>query len=126
MYGQVCGKVIRRKTQSGESWNFQIVKNRRNPCSGYAENIIIWNFGTVKNTDVATKAKAFWKYVDSVVKQLADSGKIYRNCRSEIEGKFEKYIPRPVATAAVSVPAAKPTIDSNVADRLRARLKDFV
>src|SRR5687767_7379160 len=106
MYGQVNGKVVVRETKTGESYNFQIVKNRRNPMSGRSENIMVWNFGTVKNTEIGNRAKGFWKQVDSVVEQLVDSGRIDGNCRSEIQYKFEKFIPRPVAAVPSPVPVA--------------------
>jgi len=128
MYGQVNGKVIVRETKTGNSYNFQIVKNRRNPMSGRSENIIVWNFGTVKNTEIAAKANGFWKQVDSVIEQLVDSGKIDGNCRSEIRYRYEKFIPRPIAAvpSAAPVVAARRQINLGVAERVNNKFKGLI
>jgi len=126
MYGRVAGRVVRRKNKSGYSYNFQICKNQRNYHSGQSEHLIVANLGTIKDSEFAFRAKAFWDKVDTTLAILIDSGKIYKNSAFDVCRKFEQYIPRPVATVAAPVPAvAKPepksASNADVAARVRER-----
>ena len=120
-YGRVCGKVIRRKNKNGYSYNFIIAKNQRNPMSGKPEYQVVWNFGTIKDSEFNQNALSFWKEVAMVVANLINEQKIYSNCGSEIKAKFQKYIPIPIEASSASVPIVKPKANSDAAERLRER-----
>ncbi len=127
-YGKVAGRVVRRANKDSVSFAFSIVKNRRNYHTGQSEHVQVARIATIKDSDFDRKAKSFWDTVDTTLNILIDSGEI-DNCRSEICGKFESYIPRPTIPVAAPVPAAKPVSNSDVSVRLRRRfphlLKDL-
>jgi hypothetical protein len=123
-YGKVNGRVVKRATKTGFSYTFSIVKNQRNWHTGRSEHIQVALIATIKDTDFDRQARSFWNNVDTTLQILIDTGEI-DNRRSEICGKFEKYIPRPTITIneqaakSLSKPASKP----DVAARLRERFK---
>lgn len=126
MYGRVAGRVVRRKNKTGFSYTFSTNKNQRNWHTGQSEHLLVAHIGTIKDSELDRQAKSFWNKVDTTLKILIDSGKIYINSADDVCRKFERYIPRPVAVAApvpVAKPETKPASNPDVATRLRERFK---
>jgi len=128
MYGKVCGKIIRRKNKTGNSYNFLIVKNRRNPMNGKAEYQVVWNFGTIRSEQLSDNQTQleFWKEVALVLTNLIKEGKIYQNCGSEIKTKFEKYVKLPVVKNVAPIAIAKQVTNPSIEERLRERFKGLL
>jgi hypothetical protein len=123
MYGITNGKIIRRKGKGYYSFNFLIVKNRRNPETGKAGYQVVFNFGTIRDYEFVDRAKAFWQEVESVLTALVRDNKIYSNDADKIRGQFGKYIARPIISPAVPLPiyspvqSAKPKVTEQVHNR---------
>lgn len=122
-YGITNGKVVRRKGKGYTALNPMLVKNQRNPMTGRSGFKIIWNFGTVRSTEIFAKANAFWKEVDLVFGELVSSGKIYAACAERAMREFEKHIPKPIAAPA---PIAKPRANPIAAERIQDRFKNLL
>lgn len=134
-YGITNGKVVRRKGKGYIAFNPMLIKNKRD---GYGRSgfKIIWNFGTVRSTEISAKANAFWKEVELVFSELISSGKIYAACAERAKNEFEKYIPKPSASVPVkpianplpvanALPIAK-TNRGSAEQRVRERFKDLL
>lgn len=113
-YGITAAKVVRRKGKGYTAINLMLVKNRRD---GYGRSgfDVIWNFGTIRSTNIEDKANAFWKEVELVFSTLVAQGKIYAACAERAMPEFEKHIPKPIASVpskplpiANPLPIAKP------------------
>jgi hypothetical protein len=125
-YGIVNGKIAKRKNKTGWSHNFLIGKNYRCEMTGKPNFKIIWNFGTIKNTEFKDRANAFWKEVELVLTSLVRDNKIYANDADKIRGQFAEYIPLPLVPIAAPATVPIKKINSSVEARVRDRFKDFL
>jgi hypothetical protein len=131
MYGIVNGKLAKRKNKTGWSHNFLLVKNKRD---GYGRAVaeIVWNFGTIKDTEFSAQAEKFWTEVELVLTELVRTGKIYANSADKVREQFAACIPRPIASPAVPLPIVKPVLiakpkaNPTVAERVNNRFKDLL
>ncbi len=119
MYGITAGKVVRRKGKGYTAINPMLVKNQRNPMTGRSEFKIIWNFGTVRSTEISAKANAFWKEVELVFGELVASGKIHAACAERAMREFEKHIPKPIANALPIAKTNRGSAEQRVAERFK-------
>lgn len=122
-YGQVSGKVVRRKNKAGYSYNFLLVKCKRNFMTQKSERLIIKNFGTIRDSDFnnTNLAFQFWLEVNQTLLDLANSGQIYVNCIQQVQRKFSKHIPIPIASSI----STRKVISDEVADRLKSRFPEL-
>ena len=125
-FGRVAGRIVKRPNKTGFSYGFSIVKNQRNYHTRKSEHVPVANIGTVKDSEFDTQAKSFWSRVDTTLKILVDSGKIYRNSAHDVCRKFEKVIKRPTAPVAAPVPVEKPKSNPDVAARVEERFKGLL
>ncbi len=129
MYGRTNGKIIRRKGKGYYSYNFLIVKNRRNPETGKAGYQVVFNFGTIRDYEFVDRAKAFWQEVETELTALVRDNKIYSNDADKIRGQFAEYISVPIAspaTPAASASPAKIKTDSDVAERVQKKFGNLL
>jgi len=126
-YGVVNGKISKRKNKTGWSHNFLVGKNYRSEITGKPNFKVIWNFGTIRDTEFHKRANAFWKEVELVLTELVSTGKIYAADADKIRRQFAEYISVPVVpiVAPAPVPIAKKT-NPSVAERVRKRFKDLL
>ncbi len=96
------GRVVKNKNKDGSirSFGFSIVQNKR--VNGRATHVLLCPLMTVKQSEVATLANAFWKLVDARVSELTKSGVLWTNDQSKIESHFSKFVPRPAATKTLA------------------------
>ncbi len=133
MYGVTNGKIIRRRGKGYYSYNFLIVKNRRNAETGKAGYQVVFNFGTIRDYEFADRAMAFWQEVETVLTTLVRDNKIYSNDADKIRGQFAEYISVPVAPIAAPVVAplrsASPTkikTNPDAETRVQNRFKNLL
>lgn len=124
--GTVNGKIIKRKNKTGWSHNFLIIHNRRDGY-GRAGYDVVWNFKTIRDTELTKRANAFWREVELVLTSLISSGKIYAADADKIRRQFAEYISVPVVPIATPapVPIAK-KINPSVVERVRDRFKNLL
>ncbi len=124
MYGVTNGKIIRRKGKGYYSYNFLIVKNRRNSITGKAGYQVVFNFGTIRDYEFADRAKAFWQEVETELTALVRENKIYANDADKIRRQFAEYISVPVVPKPA--PVVKIETNSDVAARVQKKFGNLL
>jgi hypothetical protein len=102
-----CGRVAKNKNKDGSirSFGFSIVKNLR--VNSKPTHVTLEKILTLKQTEFASQANAFWKKVDETVAALTKTGKLWANDKSKIEKRFSDFIPRPAAVIKTVATATK-------------------
>jgi hypothetical protein len=124
-----CGRVVKNKNKDGSirSFGFSIVRNKR--VNSRATHVLLSPLMTLKQSELITKANAFWKLVDEKVSELTKSGTLWANDQSKIESHFSTFVPRPAAVTKTLAPSPKSdhellrNLIKEVAEKTEKRLK---
>jgi hypothetical protein len=124
MFGVVTcnGKIIRRKCKGYTALNFLLVKNIRSELTGRPTYKVLHNFGTIRSTEVAIKAKGFWIRVEIVLRQFVADKTISSHDGAKVRKQFSRVIPVPTASP---IPAPAPTATPKKKDDIAQRLERF-
>jgi hypothetical protein len=95
------GKITKEKLKSGETvYRFSIVRNMR--ILGKPTNQQLAYLGTIRASEVHQKSHTFWTIADKVIADLHNKNEIWFNDKEKTARVFEKIVPRPISSKAVT------------------------